>query len=81
MPQKLKQTLVFAGNYAEFLDWCRMNQRTPRDPTIVHAETKLRVMPHRDFEIVKVGTWYENDEVVEALKRAEFIQGCHCRMA
>lgn len=64
-----KYTMVFAGSYREFMNYCRRRKINPRNKweKIIYVTSPEQVMGLRDFEIVKYGTWYMNDWITSEL--------------
>lgn len=58
----MKTTIVLAGSYQQFLDWCRENQRSPRGRGLVCASEPhhLRGLHPKDVEIVLAGAYERN---------------------
>jgi hypothetical protein len=49
--------VVLAGNYREFLFWCRENNRNPRDRNLIYASEMHRLMGLGPIRLVTYGTW------------------------
>jgi hypothetical protein len=57
----MKITLVIAGNYAQFLTWCKDNHRSPYDTRIRYINSLHQLYGFKPdaVVIVKTGTWQE----------------------
>lgn len=56
----LKVTLVIAGNYKEFLQWCRENKENAMDPFIRYARHEDQLRGLKVKEIKYCGTYWKN---------------------
>lgn len=59
--------LVFAGGYNQFMNY--VCGRT--DKKYIYVQDRSSFLGLREFNILKIGTWYERDKNVELLKEAE----------
>jgi hypothetical protein len=50
--------VVLAGNYREFLFWCRENERNPRDRNLIYASEPQRIRGLGPIRFITYGTWY-----------------------
>ena len=60
---------ICAGNNHQFLEYCEQHHLGPKDATYVHFP--YQIMGLHNVEIIKVGTWYKNRDMVEAVKQVE----------
>ena len=53
------RTLIVAGSYREFMDWCRENKRSPYDRDIRYVNTPEQLQGYKpgDVTIVRYGNW------------------------
>jgi hypothetical protein len=49
--------VVLAGNYREFLFWCRENNRNPRDRNLIYASEMHRLRGLGPIRFITYGTW------------------------
>jgi len=62
----MKRKLIFAGNYRQALDYAREHQLAPSEYSIVSDQRHVLGLTPDAWEVVRVGTWYANDEVSES---------------
>lgn len=61
----MKRKLIFAGNYKQACAYAREKQLGPNQYAVVsHREQVMGLTPDV-WEIVRTGTWYENEDVVK----------------
>ena len=59
--------LVFAGSYPQFKNY--VCGRTDRK--YIYVQDRSSFLGLREFNILKIGTWYERDKNLELLEEAE----------
>ena len=65
--EKKESMLVFAGNYRQFTDYISGKD----DKKYKYVNERTDFLGLREFNILKVGTWYERDKNFELLTEAE----------
>ena len=57
-------TYVLAGNYVQFVNYCRSIGRSHHDPAFryLHDERDLRGLHHRP-NVIRVGTWQDRHDL------------------
>jgi len=55
---------VIAGNYREYLDWCREQGITPHDRGVFYA-TPLSLRGRGNLAVVRTGSWRGRDDLDE----------------
>ncbi len=68
-------TLVFAGSYREFQNYCREENINPynRAERVFYVSSPEQTYGLRNFKIVKYGTWFKNKWLTPVLlARLEF---------
>lgn len=78
--EPVARTFVIAGTYGQYTDWCRRNDRRPREPDVVPVITSMpdchfrldgyEVVAGRDT-VVKVGTYAQQRYAWRALQALE----------
>jgi hypothetical protein len=67
--------VVLAGNYREFLFWCRENNRNPRDQNLIYASEMHRIRGLGHIRVLTYGTWADRGpqawEMYDYLKHVE----------
>lgn len=60
-------TYVVAGDYRQFINWCRANGKHPMDRFIQYVTdvTKLKGLDPNVVEFELTGTWYERPDMRE----------------
>lgn len=69
--------LILAGNYQEFLNYCRENNVNPHDRKsgVYFISNEQMICGRMNFEVIRYGTWYETDyNLQNAVKMREQIQ-------
>jgi hypothetical protein len=51
--------VVLAGNYREFLFWCRENDRNPRDWNLTYVEQAYKLRGMHGFDYTIYGTFWD----------------------
>ncbi len=54
----MEKTLIIAGNYRQFKDWCQRNYCAPKNA--IYASHKDVVRGLRGVKIVETGSYWEN---------------------
>ncbi len=62
--QRQRVRAVIAGNYHQFVSWCRDQGISPGRHDVLYA-TPERLRGRNDVEVLRVGTWYERDDLRE----------------
>lgn len=57
-----RTVIVVAGNRRQFENYCRERDVPLNTPGIKYISRAHQVFGLANFEVVKVGTWYENNE-------------------
>jgi hypothetical protein len=72
--------VVLAGNYREFLFWCRENNRNPRDRNLIYARELHHIRGLGKIKFVTYGTWAQRGprawEMYDYLKYLERREQC-----
>jgi hypothetical protein len=63
---------VVAGNYPEFVNWCREQGVSPQSHEVVYA-TPERLRGWSDVEVCRTGTWWERDDLGEIVETLRFV--------
>ena len=64
--------VVVAGNYPEFVDWCRKQGVSPQSHEVVYA-TPERLRGLNDVDVCRTGSWYERDDLREIVETLRFV--------
>jgi hypothetical protein len=59
-----RRTAVIAGNYQQFIYWCREQGISPHSRQVIYASPE-RLRGYSNLAIERVGTWYERDDIRE----------------
>ena len=54
--------LILAGNYRQFLDWCKEEGVDPRTRSIRYIHDVHSILGMRDYEVIRYGTYYERKD-------------------
>lgn len=49
--------LVVAGNYSEFLFYCRENRVSPTSREVIYVDRSDKMRGHREYELIYYGTY------------------------
>lgn len=65
-------TVVIAGNFRQFVEWCRANDRKPYGRDVRYAGSPASIVGMRGIEVVRTGTWSDRKDLeeIEALLAA-----------
>lgn len=67
---KVTTPVILAGDYSQFINWCRENSV---DPSLyVYYDNPMKLMGRKDFELIEVGTCYERKDYHDLVREAEF---------
>lgn len=62
-------TVVVAGNYQQFLDWCRDNRRRPTERWLRYAnEGGTNLFGLRKVHFIWAGTWYDRRDILQLVE-------------
>jgi hypothetical protein len=64
--------LVLAGDYNEFLFYCREQNISPRDKSVRYISDPIQAAGYINFEVVKYGRWYQKRWEPGFLEELEF---------
>ena len=64
--------VVVAGNYPEFVSWCRGQGVSRLSREVVYA-TPERLRGLSDVEVCRTGSWYERDDLTEIVETLRFV--------
>jgi hypothetical protein len=62
-PPSEPRLVVLAGNYREFLFWCRENERNPRDRSLIYPSDWWRLRGLGPIRVIRYGTWYMRRDI------------------
>ena len=62
--------VVIAGNYRQYVNWCRENNLQLRDAFYIDRIDQLFGLELAADDIVKVGTWYQRHDIDKLLEEA-----------
>jgi hypothetical protein len=72
-PEQRKRTrVVVAGDYRQFVNWCREQGVSPGRHDVVYA-TPERLRGLNDVEVCRTGSWYERDDLTEIVETLRFV--------
>ena len=60
--------VILAGNYQQFMDWCRETKTNPRECVYYDHPHKILGLSH--FEQIKVGTWSDVKDAYKLVSEA-----------
>jgi hypothetical protein len=69
-----QMTVVFAGSYRQFRQWCWQHQRSPLEPGLVYAAHVSRVRGRHGATVIRVGTYYERPDYDEMERELRWIE-------
>lgn len=61
--------LVVAGDYHQFMNWLREDEYDGFGAVFVKDFMSLAGRNRETIEIIKIGTWYENEKAVDAVEK------------
>ena len=56
----MDKKIVIAGNYAQFVAWCRENKLSPKDAIYADREEKLMGLVFFHSDVVKTGEYWKS---------------------
>jgi hypothetical protein len=65
---------VIAGNMRQFEDWCRENNRHPRDPELLWVSSPEKLRGRFNLTFVWYGLWYERRDADELREIVYYMQ-------
>lgn len=57
--------VVLAGNYREFLFWCRENERNPSDRNLKYVDQAYKLQGMSGFDHIIYGTFWDRRDSLE----------------
>jgi len=60
--------LVVAGNYRQFVDWCKAQGFSPHSREVRYIDQPWKARGYHNAEVIKVGTYYQRKDIFELLE-------------
>jgi hypothetical protein len=70
-PPPPRVTVVVAGNWRQFSDWCREAGVSPHSRSVVYA-TATSLRGRRNVDVIRTGTWEERPDLQEIERDLRF---------
>lgn len=65
-----KKPVILAGNYSQFMGWCRQTGIRPEE--CIYYDNPMKIVGLRNFVLIKIGTCYENENYDDLVREAEY---------